>query len=208
MKKIQLLLVFSGFIYTGMAQQLSGHYKLRGVQDMAAGFEFKGDSFYFYCYYGVVDRFANGTYTINGNTVILSSSKQPGNDFNIVSKQATTGNTSIKVTDPNAYLAEYAICIIQEAEERQYIKANRNGVIEVAGAANAKLYLMHELYPDIPTLLKDTHEPPAQYEVKLNPSLQQLSFKGIDLTMKDDGTLTWLPNYFIAKAGVWFEKKD
>ncbi|HMP21718.1 MAG TPA: hypothetical protein PKC39_12230 [Ferruginibacter sp.] len=189
-----------------MAQQLSGHYKLRGIQDMAAGFEFKGDSFYFYCYYGAIDRFAEGTYTQTGNTIVLHSSKVSGDDFIVTKTNAANGVAFIQVKDPNPYLAEYTVCIIQRGGATEYVQANAKGQMLIHQAKDATLYLKHQLYADIPMLLKAAGEAPAAYEVRLKPSLQQVSFKGIDLTISADGSLRWLPNYFIDAVGVWFEK--
>ena len=69
------------------AQTLDGVYNLRGIHDMAAGFQFTPDGrFEFFYIYGASDRHATGTYAMDGDTVKLKSDKQPGKDFKIESQ--------------------------------------------------------------------------------------------------------------------------
>ena len=67
------------------------------------------------------------------------------------------------------------------------------------------IYLRHEIFPDIPTLIKDKDNANNYFEVSLLPSLGQVSFKGIDLFIKGD-TLTCLPNYFMPFDNIRFVK--
>ena len=74
-----------------MAQKtLSGVYRLQNAREMAAAFEFTDDGkFQFYFVYGAADRFANGTYSIEGNTLKLISNKRPGTDFTVLRETKT-----------------------------------------------------------------------------------------------------------------------
>ncbi|MFT3681206.1 MAG: hypothetical protein QM791_13100 [Ferruginibacter sp.] len=191
-----------------MSQRITGNYALRGVQDMAAGFQFQADSFKFYCYYGAVDRFAEGTFTINGDTIVLKSSKEPGKDFTILKKEKAPTQFTVKVIEPNEFLAKYVMAIVVTGEKQEAFYPGKDGLIKVEAGNTSKIYLKHELYPDIPTLIRDENEDFTYVEVKLNESLQQLSFKGIDLFIKEDDELTWYPNYFIAAQNVRFIKGD
>ena len=190
-----------------MAQKISGHYKLMGVHDMAAGFVFQADSFKFYCYYGAIDRFAEGSFAINNDTIVLKSNKEPGNDFAITKQTKAPGLYNIKVSAPNEYLAQYTICIVMKGEKTETFTADKNGLIRFDAAKDAKVYIKNELFADIPTLLKDESSADNYFEVTMKESLQQLSFKGIDLFIKAD-ELTWHPNYFIAAENVRFVKED
>ena len=67
------------------------------------------------------------------------------------------------------------------------------------------IYLRHEIFPDIPTLIKDKNNPTNYFEVSLLPTLGQVSFKGIDLFIKGD-TLTCHPNYFMPFENIQFVK--
>jgi hypothetical protein len=69
------------------------------------------------------------------------------------------------------------------------------------------IYVQHSLYPDILTLVKDVKNTNNCFTLSLNPSLEQVSFKGIDFKIVDENTLTCLPNYFMDMAGIEFTSK-
>lgn len=81
-----LLFFISFFLhFTAMTQtKAAGEYNLVGIQDMAAGIRLTDrGTFEFYYMYGAVDRFAKGTYTVEGKTIKLKSEKEAGKDFTI-----------------------------------------------------------------------------------------------------------------------------
>jgi hypothetical protein len=63
------------------------------------------------------------------------------------------------------------------------------------------------LYPDIPTLIKDEKNDNNRFTLSLNPSLEKVSFKGIDFKIAGDKMITCLPNYFMAMADIKFIKQ-
>jgi hypothetical protein len=69
------------------------------------------------------------------------------------------------------------------------------------------IYAQHLLYPDVVTLIKDSNNKNNRFTCTLNPTLEQLSFKGIDLIIENDRSLTWLPNYFMDMPGVHFTRQ-
>lgn len=201
--KLCIFVLFSSAL---MAQDVTGNYSLQGIHDMAAGFEFNADSsFRFFYAYGAVDRTAEGTYSVAGNKIILKSKKEPGKDFTVTKQLDDTTGYIIKVNNPNQYLARHVRCVVLNGEKQEVFFADDDGVIHINMTAAEKIYLQHELYPDILTMIKDEKNKNHYFEVQLNPSLEQVSFKGIDLTINDD-TLTWLPNYFIPEENVRFVK--
>lgn len=189
------------------AQTLNGAYRLTGIQDMAAGFRFTPDGrFEFFYIYGVSDRSATGTYTIEGNTVKLKSDKEPGKDFSIDSQSKKGKGYTIQVKAPNPYLLDNVSCIYFIGEQKEYAMSDAKGLIHIDAGPLDKLYLRHEIFPDIPTLIKDTDNDNTYFEVSLLPSLGQVSFKGIDLFIVDE-SLTCHPNYFMPFEGIRFEKE-
>jgi hypothetical protein len=67
--------------------------------------------------------------------------------------------------------------------------------------------VQHGLFPDIYTLIKDSNNSNTNFTVKLNPSLEQVSFKGITLKIETESKLSCLPNYFLEMEGIEFIKK-
>jgi len=68
--------------------KISGAYMLRGVMEVASGFELKEDStFEFYFAYGALDRTGSGNWRIENDNIILNSKPSPGKDFKMVSNR-------------------------------------------------------------------------------------------------------------------------
>jgi len=186
---------------------LDGVYTLHGIQDMAAGFKFTPDGrFEFFYIYGAGDRDATGTYTVEGDTVKLKSDKEPGKDFKIDAQRKEGTGYTIKVNDPNTNYLSYVSCFYFIGETRELVEANKHGLIHIDLPAVDSIHVRHELAVDIPTLVKDKTNDNNYFEVSLLPSLSQVSFKGIDLFMKED-TLTCHPNYFMPFERIRFEKE-
>lgn len=189
------------------AQKLNGAYRLTGIQDMAAGFQFTPDGkFDFFYIYGVADRNASGTYTIDGDTVHLKSDKPPGKDFKIDVEKTQGTKTIIKVKAPNEFLLRHVYCFCNNGEKNTLFESNAEGIIEIEGTTCDKLYLRHEIFPDIPTLIRDSGNTNNYFEVSMLPSLQLVSFQGIDLFIKED-ELTCYPNYFMPFENIRFIKE-
>lgn len=189
------------------AQTLNGSYRLVGIHDMATGFNFSPDGhFQFFYIYGVSDRNATGTYTIEGDTVKLKSDKEPGKDFQVELQQKKGKGYTIQVKSPNPHLLQPVICFYYIGEQQHLAEADREGRIYIDADHVDKLFIRHEYFPDIPTLIKDTDNTNNYFEVSLLPSLEQVSFKGIDLFIKEE-ELTCYPNYFMPFENITFIKE-
>jgi len=189
------------------AQKFSaGEYRLTDVREMASAFNFTKDGkFQFFLSYGAMDRSASGTYKIDGDTIKLSSDKEPGKDFDIVSQRKEGSGYVIRIIDPNTILASNVRCIyfVNGAQFEEY--SDNNGVININVPACEKIYVQHALYADIASLIKDEANTNNVFELKLKPILEQVSFKGVDLFIDGDA-LTCLPNYFMPMENIRFEK--
>jgi hypothetical protein len=186
---------------------LSGVYTLRGIHDMAAAFRFTPDGkFQFNYIYGVVDRVAEGTYTIAGDTVKLASRKAPGADFTILMQAKHGRQVTIQVVDPGPHMKSYVVAFYGTTDAFEVARADKEGRIVIPDANPKQVYLRHELYVDIPTLIRDEGNANTYFEVGMNPSLAEVSFKAIDLFITEDG-LTCHPNYFMPFERILFEKQ-
>lgn len=181
--------------------QMSGVYRLAGVHEMASGFNFKPDStFEFFYSYGAVDRFANGTYAVKNDTLLLYSDKKPGDDFEII-EQSIKGKTyKVIVRDENAFLTQKVIAITYFGELKKIYEANEEGVIDINTKNCEKIFLQHELFPDEATLIKDELNANTYFEVKLKPTLQEVSFTGALLRIKDNSITCNMPELFPPNA--------
>lgn len=187
------------------APPISGKYFFRR-HEMTAGFRFfENGAFEFFYSYGAVDRFATGTYAVEGDVIRLQSDKEPGRDFTI-SKQGRMGNGyHIVVKHPEKALVNNVKCIFFVGEDKYEDYTSANGEIHVDAPHCDKIFVQHALFPDIATLVKDSDCHHNYFELQLNPSLEQVSFKGIDFFMKGD-TLTCHSNYFMPLVDIEFVK--
>lgn len=201
-----LLCAFTGL--SAMSQRtILGEYYFRKTE-MASGFNFSADGkFQFFFTYGAIDRSATGTFKVEGDTLKLKSDKESGKDFTIT-KQSTAGNGyTLTFNHPNKYLTKNILCLfVTDGKEQQAI-SDSDGKVHIDLAHCDTIYVQHLLYPDNLTLVKDKANNNKQFTLTLNPSLEQVSFNGIDFKIVDDKTLTCLPNYFLNMPGIAFVKQ-
>ena len=186
---------------------IQGEYNFHR-QEMVAGFNFLADGkFQFYYSYGAMDRTATGTFTVSGDTVKLKSVKEAGKDFTIKSQSKTGTCYSIEVEDADDYLLTNIRCTFFIGSERHDAFANRHGEIKVDYPNCDKIYVYHLLFPDFVTLIKDEQNENNQFTLTLNPSLAQVSFKGIYFKIEDDKTISCIPNYLMMLENIKFKKE-
>jgi len=182
-------------------------YRLTGIHDMAAGFRFKPDgTFEFYYIYGASDRNATGNYTINGDTIQLKSDKEAGKDFTVSQQSKKGSKYKIVVSEKNKYLLKHIIAVAMTGDKENVFESDENGVIEIDLKSCDKIYMQHQFFPDALSLIKDESNTNNYFEVILNPSLQQVSFKGIDFFIDGD-ELHCLSNYFMPFDNITFVKE-
>jgi hypothetical protein len=203
-----LFLLFSIFKpQTMSAQTLDGEYRLSGVPETASAFRFTPDGrFDFFFIYGAVDRTATGTYTVEGNVIKLKSEKEPGKDFPITLETKKGKGYTIQVNDPNSILLHNIICIYYIGEIENVAYSDKNGTIKIDAKEVDKIYLMHQLFPDIASLIKDENNTNNYFEATLSPNLGFVSFQGIDFTI-DGESISCLPNYVIPFDRIIYEKE-
>lgn len=187
---------------------LSGEYALTAMREMASAFLFgENQSFEFYYVYGAVDRHAKGSYEIHGDTVRLKSLKIPGNDFSISLQKKVDSKCQLKFQAPNPYLVKHIKCMAFYGERREDFETDDDGIIMIPGVLPDKIFVQHQLYPDIPTLIKDVGNENNYFELTLQQSLIEVSFKGIDLFIRGE-ELTMLPNYFMPYENIVYRKGE
>jgi len=185
---------------------IQGEYYFRR-HEMVAGFNFSGDGkFEFFYSYGAVDRTATGTFSVEGDSLKLKSNKEGGKDFTTTKQSKQGSGYMIKFEHPNKYLLKYIVCIFFVNGKQTEVYTDDNGVAKTDIPQCDKIYVQHTLYPDIVTLIKDETNTNNNFTLTLNPSLEQVSFKGIDFKIVNDKEFTCLPNYFMPLEGIDFIK--
>lgn len=177
-------------------------------QEMVAAFEFTGNGkFRFYYSYGAVDRSATGTYTVQGSRLILKSDKGPGRDFTVTKSAKEGSGYVLRFECPEAYLVSKIRCTFFVGKEAHEEYTNDKGEVKVTFPHVDKICVQHMLFPDVSTCIKDGQNENNQFTLILNPSLEQVSFKNIELKIENDKTLSCPPNYFMMLDDMKFKKQ-
>lgn len=186
---------------------IQGEYYFRKTE-MASGFNFSADGkFEFFFTYGAVDRSATGTFKVEGDSVKLKSNKEAGKDFMITAQSKGSKGYTLVFSHPNKYLLKNILCLFIADGKQQEAYTDSNGEVHVDLPHCDTIYVQHLLYPDIASLVKDKPNDNNRFSLSLNPSLEQVSFKGIDLKIVSDKILTCIPNYFLEMPDIKFVKQ-
>jgi hypothetical protein len=207
LKKTITILLLIVNLQTMSQTKIQGEYYFRKTE-MVAGFNFSAaGTFQFFFSYGAVDRSAAGSFTVEKNIIKLKSNKEAGKDFTVTAQAKEGSGYTVAFTHANKYLLQNILCVffVNGKEERAF--TDDKGEVHTGLSDCDSIYARHLLFPDILTLVKDVENKNNRFTLSLNPSLEQLSFKGIDLTIESDGSLSWLPNYFLDMPGVKFVKR-
>lgn len=206
MKKIIILLFI--FTQTLFAQQtIQGDYGFHR-QEMVGGFHFEGNKFQFFYSYGAIDRTASGTFSTKGDSLFLKSDKVPFKDFTVTKQLKSAKGYHLKFVDKNKYLVQGVKCIfIYEGSKSHTEVSNEKGEVFVDLPKVDRIFAMHTLFEDVLTTIKDEKSMNNNFTIKLNSSLEKVSFKGVDFHILDENILTCLPNYFMNMENIRFVKQ-
>ena len=189
---------------TSEKQNIQGEYYFRQTE-MAAGFKFTEDGiFQFFFSYGALYRNAAVTFSEEGNRSKLKSEKDPGKDFTVNREFRQGEGYHVAFTNANSMMVQNIRCFVLVGDKREEAVTDSQGRIQLDIPHCDSIYVQHLLFPDIVTLVKSPENLNNHFELSLNPSLEQVSFKGIDFTIEEDGSLSCLPNYFMPMPGIRF----
>ena len=202
-----IIWAMTGTINSVMSQpRIDGEYYF-GKMEMAAGFKFSEAKFQFFYTYGAIDRSATGTFVIAGDSVILKSDKVESQDFTLVSQQHAGKGYQVIFQDANSYLVKNISCVFVVNGKQHEVMTNDAGTASIDLEHCDTIYATHTLFPDVPTIVKDAGNINNRFKLRLNPSLGSLSFKGINLRIVNDSTLSCPDNYFMDASGILFKKQ-
>jgi hypothetical protein len=187
--------------------KIEGEYYFNKME-MAAAFNFsKGGKFQFFYTYGAVDRTATGSFTVSGDSVKLRSDKQPGKDFTITDQSKKGSGYDIRFDHSNKSLLKNISCIFITGGKQQEVFSDEAGTVHSDVVNCDTIYVLHNLFPDVPTLIKDEKNKNNHFVLSLNISLGQVSFKDIYLKIVNNETLECMNNYFMDAHDIKFIKK-
>jgi hypothetical protein len=203
--KLLIALLMTPFA-TATSQNINGVYRLSGAHEMVAIFEFLGtDSFEFGYVYGAVDRTSSGHYTIRNGKIFLQANKQPGKDFTVAHQEKRGAGTTINISDPNSHLVKDIVCVFKKDGKQDVQYSDEAGKAHSSLEACDSIYVMHQLFPDAPSLLPQGAN--NYFELTLNPSLAEVSFKDFSLSITREGLVGVLPYLFEKEKAVFVRQE-
>jgi hypothetical protein len=205
---LSLLISMTAFS-TSKAQVPDGVYRMSGGHEMVAAFEFNKDStFKFYFIYGAVDRNSSGRYSVHDGTIILHAQKEPGKDFTITNQEKRGTGTAIKISDRNVYLIRNVVGIFKKGAEQDQQFSDQDGYMHSNLADCDTIYVIHTLFPDVPTIIKKKEPQNNYFEISLNPSLAEVSFQDFTLSIDPEGLTGSLPWIFERDKAVFVKVSE
>ncbi|MBV6440400.1 MAG: hypothetical protein DYG98_12800 [Haliscomenobacteraceae bacterium CHB4] len=172
---------------------MTGEYYLTGEMEVASGFRFNADStFDFFFIYGAVDRFGKGTWTQEGDTIILESPRKPEKDFILKESKKTSDNqVVVQISDPNEAILRFVRCRIKTADGILEAGSNENGRIAFTGNGVVEaISLVHELWPDRFSVFEPGNHGDNYFAFTIDPHIADVEFRRLILHIEDAKTLT------------------
>ena len=188
--------------------RIQGEYEFHS-QEMVAVFNFlPTGKFEFFLSYGGMDRSATGSYSVSGDTLHLKSNKEAGKDFTIKSQSKEGIGYRIQFEDENKFLLSNIRCSFFTGDKREDLFTNEDGLIETDISNCDKIFVFHQLYPDMVTLIKDEKNINNRFTLTLNPTLAKVSLQGVEYKVDGDKLIATMPNYvFMMETNVEFIKR-
>ncbi|MEO6718875.1 MAG: hypothetical protein ABIN67_00875, partial [Ferruginibacter sp.] len=109
--------------------------------------------------------------------------------------------------DQNTYLQKGVLCIFIKGKEQDEIYSDNEGFAHSKLSDCDTINVMHTLYPDVTTTIKSSAANRNNYfELILNPSLAEVSFKDFFLTIKDNTLTGSLPYLFESEQSIFVKR--
>jgi hypothetical protein len=150
-QQLLYLLLFHLFLGKLMAQtDLPGEYQLSPLPEIAAGIQLKPDSsFEFYFIYGALDRFGKGTWTLEGNEVVLKGNAGEHPPFALLhTAPGTADGIRIRIEDKNEFLRSAIYAMVDLDTQAGFAKTNNRGEVYLQYTTADSIFLVSELFPE------------------------------------------------------------
>ncbi len=169
-------------------ENLTGEYALTGRHEMSSGFRFESDgTFSFYYTYGASDRFTQGSWEIHKDNILLSGEKEPGKDFELVERKKSGRGFTVQVVHDNKLLIKGVRCLFTGGGDTLRQETGQNGIAIAKMKECDKIYLIHNMFPDSPTIISPEDGSFHYVKVKPLPSLAGVVFNNTVLHPEPDG---------------------
>jgi hypothetical protein len=191
--KVSLTIIFSCFIVTAMKSPtvqstIAGEYYLQGVMETASGFKLNADSsFQFFFMYGAMDRYGRGQWSVQGDSVILTSTQRQTHDFALEkSEKGESDSVTIRMSDANEMLSRYLLCIIKGGGIEQQAEFDAEGTARFAVQPLDTITILFEFAPEKISRFNISQKEHHHFEFRSEPWIMEVFFDNFKLSYAGD----------------------
>ena len=182
MQKLIFNLILLSFMTSAIAQtevsSPAGEYYLRGVMETASGFKLNPDkSFEFFFSYGALDRMGKGNWSVEGDSLVLSSGGKPPDGFGLVGSKKT-GDTmiTIRISEENEIFLKSVYCIISGGGKTQESISDAKGMISFQPQEIDSIQLLFEFCPEKRSVFTIKGSADNSFEFRFEASMMDVFF--------------------------------
>jgi hypothetical protein len=183
-----------------------GDYYLRNVMETATAFRISDDhTFQFFFSQGALDRFGEGTWQLEGDTLVLNSRKRPAHDFALVKSSREEHNgVHVQITDNNDLVIRYVQGTLRGGYIVQQEVTDDSGVIRFGAQAIDTIELAFAFCPEKLSVFTVESKDHNYFEFRFEPWMMEYFFEDFKLKITD-GELTG-PNPMLNGDAFCYEK--
>ena len=165
----------------------AGEYYLQGVMETGSGFKLNDDSsFQFFFSYGALDRTAEGTWSVTGNSIVLNTRKKPLYDYALVnSRQTKDDNITISLPGSRE-ISKYLHCSIKSGAQEQQGSFGPDETVSFKAQPVESIELFFEFCPEKISLFKIQASDHNHFEFRFEPWMMELFFENFKLNAGPD----------------------
>jgi hypothetical protein len=186
-------IIFSSFIIPAMnalsvQSTVSGEYYLQGVMETASGFKLNEDStFQFFFMYGAMDRAGEGTWSVQGDSIVLNSTRKAAPDYALVKSEAGEKDSIvIRMLDSNEMTSRYLYCIIKGGGVEQEAAFESDGAARFASQPLDSITILFEFAPEKISTFTIAQKDHHYFEFRFEPWIMEVFFHNFHLKYGGD----------------------
>jgi hypothetical protein len=166
----------------------AGEYYLQNVMETASGFKLNEDSsFQFFFSYGALDRMGEGTWSVQGDSIVLNSRKKPSHDFALLnSRSVSKDSINIWVINSNQMVSRHLYCIIRGGGREQQGHFGNDGMIRFEQQPVESIELHFRFCPEKTSVFTIEAKEHNYFEFRFEPWIMELFFENFRLQTGND----------------------
>lgn len=165
----------------------AGEYYLKGVMETGSGFKLNEDhTFQFFFIYGALDRMGEGTWKMEGDSIIFNSRTKPAHDFALASsKQSSEDSITIHIPG-SQQISQYLYCIIKGDGKQQEGVFGADEKVSFAAQPVESIELLFEFCPEKKSVFTNLDKAHNFFGFRFEPWFMEFFFDNFKLKLEKD----------------------